>query len=199
MKIKNLLLMFVVFTSCIIVPEEALHPFEEMHQGTQEDEQFKRYFFSAKNNIFCKKYDRENNTFSSSLCDYSIEKAYAYFIGQKNHSLIPELVFESKQELQKWAQQQENSYLIAYKPGCIPCANLLAAIETRMQNLQADGKSVFMVNVHKNKEAFNEDRDCWYYQGTPEIWHLKNGVAQKILISCPAHHYFEEFIASKNL
>ena len=92
-------------------------------------------------------------------------------------------------------KNQQNSYLIAYKPGCIPCANLLAAIETRIQNLQAQGKSVFMVNVRKNQQAFNEERDCWYYEGTPEVWILKDGAVSKKFVYSPAHHYFQEFIA----
>lgn len=198
MNIKALLITFCVAINFAIFSDEALHPFEEMRQGTPEGERLKEYFFQAKNNIFCKEYDREKETFSESQCDHSTQAAYQYFNGQQSNSIVPELVFESKQELKAWAQQQQNSYLIAYKPGCISCANLLAAIETRIQDLQARGQSVFMVNVRKNQAAFNEEQDCWYYNGTPEVWSIKNGNPQKIFENSPAHHYFEEFIARKN-
>ncbi|MBP6892246.1 hypothetical protein KBB68_01565 [Candidatus Babeliales bacterium] len=199
MKMKHLFSLFFLVASGVILSQEGLHPFVEMELGTEEGKRLKEYFFRAENNVFCKEYHKETDRFSSSQCDYSTEAAYQYFNGQKKNSVVPELEFENRQQLEEWAQKQENSYLIAYKPGCVPCANLLAAIETRVQNLRAVGKSVFMVNVRKNEEVFsNEDTDCWYYEGTPEVWHVKSGVAQKILTNAPAHRYFEEFMNDRN-
>ena len=157
----------------------------------------KQYFFDAQNNIFCKNVDSKTGVRGKSECDYPVGLAYQYFAGKRQNAPIQELTFQNKKELEEWAKQQKNTYLIAYKPFCIPCANLLAALETRVASLQTLGKSVVMVNVRKNQQAFNDEQDCWYYEGTPEVWLIRNGEVVKTLRNCTSEAYFKEFIQVK--
>ncbi len=155
------------------------------------DPDLKKVLFAADRNPFCKYYDARTNTFGTSKCEYDINVAYAYFKGQNPNLKITELTFDSKTALDQWMREQQGAYLIGYKPGCPPCANLLAAV----QEFQKDSKKpVFMVNVHENDQAFNEDEDCWYYQGTPTAWKIVDGQVAKHFDNVPARSYFEEFI-----
>ncbi len=168
--------------------------FVHAHENEDSEEDQIKRLFNADNNPFCKHYNPETDIFYDSICNYPAEIAYLYFKGKRESDLIPEITFETKEALNEWAARQEKSYMIAYKPGCFPCANLLAAIESKIQNLHDQGKTIFMVNVRKNKDAFSEEKDCWYYEGTPEAWLISNGQIVKKLANCTAQDYFKEFI-----
>jgi hypothetical protein len=139
---------------------------------------YKDEIFGAKNNPNCK----PNDPFCESQCHYDTSVAYDYFKGKDNSewSLIPDRSFKDETELNKWAcNQTKNTYLIAYKPGCPPCAALLAAIETRMQNLKEENINVYKINPYQNRQAFS-DKD-WKFKGTtPTIWKISNGSVYEV-------------------
>lgn len=131
--------------------------------------------FGAKNNYFCKPKD----PFCPSQCHYEASTGYNHFIGAHNPwSLIPDLLFKDEKELNAWAcSQTKDTYLIAHRPGCPPCAKLLAALETRAQNLRETNINIYKINFHENDNAlFNKD---WNLEATPTVWKISKNIISK--------------------
>lgn len=193
MQFKKLSKMFfLIFLPIVNLCDDTtkIDPMHEMAIGSEEGNRFKEYLFGARKNLVCK----PNEPFCPSLCHYPTNLAYNYFAGNAvEHSLIPSQSFFSEAELNKWAvDQNKDTYLIAYKKGCPPCANLLAAIETRAQDLKSSNKNLFKINVQENQDALG--KNCWGYQGTPTVWKINQGKIAEIPVDLKARNFYQEFI-----
>lgn len=169
--------------------EKQIDYFAEMAQNTELGQKVKDFLFSAKHNKFC----RSSDGFCPLQCHYDTQRAYEYFTGNHEEwSLIPSLSFATQEELDRWACNAQDVFLVAYKPGCPPCANLLAAIETRAKDLQASGMKIYKVNVRENNHGVFFDDEAWNFTGTPTVWKINKGTLKQVNASIK--DYYDLFI-----
>lgn len=162
---------------------------QEMRNRSEVGNQLKEIIFSAKSNLCCK----PDDSFCPSQCHYPTNLSYDYFEGKSPWSLIPSGVFSNEAKLNQWAtDQNKNTYLIAYKKGCPGCANLLAAVETRAQDLRSSNINLYKINVEDNQSALGAN--CWNYDGTPTVWKIKQGSVQEVAFDKKARNFYHEFI-----
>jgi len=122
--------------------------FAEMETGSELGQMFKEALFGYKNNVWCK----NKLPFCPAVCRYAVDVGYAYFSGSMLRSNLLELSFNDKASFDSWFSgcSRDNTYIIAYKPGCVPCARLMSALETVADSLKSSGFNVYKINTQKN-------------------------------------------------
>lgn len=163
----------------------------EMAANTGLGSALKKQIFGSERNIWCKP---PNDPYAPSVCHYDPELPYAIFKGKSiPGSGIESVSFNSTEALKNWAAQRgANTSLVAYKPGCPPCATLLAALETVAQSNLESGRKIYKMNVKEGQHLRYLDDLNVELNGTPTLWNITD--KPNLMTAVPVDDISSEFI-----